>query len=64
MIKTVIRFENDMVAVFDERGEQMPDYQGHYFTAKDKILKDAPEDTLFQHSSWGPKFVAVSREEW
>ncbi|MFC1897576.1 hypothetical protein ACFLX8_03310 [Chloroflexota bacterium] len=28
MIKTVIRFRNNMVMVFDKRGEQIPKYQG------------------------------------
>ena len=30
MMKTVIRLGNDMVIVFDDAGEQMPEYQGQY----------------------------------
>jgi len=30
MIKTVIRCQNDMVMVFDKKGEQIPEYQGQY----------------------------------
>jgi len=47
VIKTVIRIENDMVMVFDEAGEQMPEYQGYYCDVKEKILTDAPGDSVF-----------------
>jgi len=30
VIKTVIRFQDDMVMVFDKEGEQIPKYQGKY----------------------------------
>ena len=49
MIKTVIRVRNNMVMVFDNKGEQIPEYQGYYEDVKDKILADAPEGTLFNH---------------
>ena len=49
MIKTVIRIKNDMVMVFDEDGEQIPRYQGHYADVKDKILADAPAGSIFNH---------------
>jgi len=38
-ITTVILWTNGMVACFNERGEQMPEYQGHYGEVKDKILQ-------------------------
>ena len=41
MIKTVISISNDMVMVFDDKGEQMPGYQGQYEDVKGKILVDA-----------------------
>jgi len=47
MIKTVIRFQNNMVMVFDKRGEQIPRYQGQYEKVKGSILGDAPPDTIF-----------------
>ena len=47
MIKTVIQFRNNMVMVFDERGEQIPKYQGQYEKVKESILADAPPDTIF-----------------
>ena len=47
MIKTVFKFSNGMVAVCDENGEQLSEYQGHYDKVKDKILADAPPDAEF-----------------
>lgn len=49
MIKTVIRVKNDMVMVFDEDGEQIPEYQGYYNDVKEKILADAPPGSVFNH---------------
>jgi hypothetical protein len=49
MIKTVIRIKNDMVMVFDENGEQLPAYQGHYSDVREKILADAPPGSVFNH---------------
>ena len=49
MIKTVIRIENDMVMVFDENGEEMPEYQGNYDYVKDKIIADATQESVFNH---------------
>ena len=49
MIKTVIRIKNDMVMVFDENGEQLPEFQGHYGDVKDKILANAPAGSVFNH---------------
>jgi len=47
MIKTVIRSRNNMVMVFDNKGEQIPEYQGYYEDVKEKILADAPEGYSF-----------------
>ena len=47
MIKTVMRFRNNMVMVFDKWGEQMPKYQGQYEKVKESILRDALPDTIF-----------------
>jgi hypothetical protein len=38
-----------MVMVFDEDGEQIPEYQGHYGDVKEKILADAPAGSVFNH---------------
>ncbi len=47
MIKTAIRFKNNMVMVFDKWGEQIPKYQGQYAKVKQSILGDALPDTIF-----------------
>ena len=47
MIKTAIRFRNNMVMVFDERGEQIPEYQGQYEKVKASILANALPGTVF-----------------
>lgn len=64
MIKTAIRLPNNMVMVFDEKGEQLPEYQGEYKEVKDLILKDAPGDAIFQCSMLVAPFGVVKREEW
>jgi len=35
--------------VFDENGEQIPQYQGCYTDVKEKIIVDAPEGAIFNH---------------
>jgi hypothetical protein len=65
MIKTVIRMKNDLVMVFDNRGEQMTVYQGQYDRVRGRIIKDAPPDAVF--IDWfGSDAIpeTVSREEW
>ena len=49
MIKTVIRLRNNMVLVFDEAGEEMPQYQGDYYTVKNTIMSAAFEGVVFKH---------------
>ena len=65
VIKTAIRLPNDMVMVFDEEGEQVPEYQGWYEEVKEQLLRDAPGDAGFNR--WFDNRVeteAVSRENW
>ena len=49
MIKSVIRTSNDMVMVFDENGDEMPEYQGFYYDVKDRIVADAQVASVFHH---------------
>ena len=61
VIKTVIRIKNNYVMVFDEYGEQMSVYQGHYSDVKARILSDAPAGSVFSHwfgNSLEPEHVA------
>jgi len=65
MIKTVIRFQNNMVVVFDKRGEQIPEYQGQYEEVKGKILEDAPLSAIFGYlPDYQTELQIVPREEW
>ena len=65
MIKTVIRCPNNMVMVFDKRGEQIPKYQGQYEKVKESILRDAPPDTIFALGfTDAGELREVPREEW
>ena len=54
-----------MVMVFDEKGEQIPEYQGLYEEMKQGILRDAPPDAVFGCLD-GPKpeLHKVPREKW
>ena len=54
-----------MVMVFDNKGEQMPKYQGRYEAVKESILKDAPPEAIFSQIS-GDDFElkVVPRAEW
>ena len=65
MIKTVIRFRDDMVMVFDAEGEQIIQYQGQYEDVKVSVLRDAPAGTVFNH--WFDRTIepeAVLEESW
>lgn len=62
MIKSVIKAEKGMVVVFDEKGEQITEYQGEYEEVKEKILRDAPPDAVFTRVVY--TLQPVAREEW
>ena len=65
MIKSVIRCPNGMVLVFDEDGEQVPEYQGYYTDVRASILRDTPPDTVFSYfHDTAPRFEDVPREDW
>ncbi|GAI27704.1 unnamed protein product [marine sediment metagenome] len=65
MIKAVFRFQNNMVMVFDKKGEQIPKYQGQYEEVKGSILKDAPIDAVFACGfTDAGELLKVPREEW
>ena len=64
MISHVIKFQNGIVMVFDEAGEQIPKYQGRYEQVKAKILAHAPKTAKFFHGTWEVSGSAVLRKEW
>jgi len=56
-----------MVLVFDDEGEQIPEYQGYYNgPLKNKIVQDAPADAIFGHTinSRGETHLVRDREMW
>ena len=65
VIKTVIKLRNNMVMVFDAEGEQIPEYQGQYEDVKERILRDAPAGTVFNHRfGYSLEPETVSGESW
>lgn len=62
MIKSVIKSQKGMVLVFNEKGEQVPEYQGPYEQIREKVLADAPPEAVF-----GIVTTAIQRvrkEDW
>lgn len=63
MIKSVIKSENGLALVFDEKGKEMPDYQGYFEKVRERILRDAPPDALFWREE-AHRLKAIGKEEW
>ncbi len=54
-----------MVMVFDQKGEQIPEYQDQYEEVKEKIVKDAPLNAVFGHlADYETELQIVPREKW
>lgn len=49
MIVKVLVFRNGMVMVFNECGQQLPEYQGMWDEKRDLILRDKPDCVQIQH---------------
>lgn len=64
MIQTVVKFDNGMVVVFDEGGEQMPAFQGRYEEVRVRILAHAPASAKFFHSDWPVFRNPLPRKDW
>lgn len=65
MIKSVVRCPNDMVLVFDENDEQLPQFQGPYPEVRERILRQASAETIFGNwSDLSQDVTPVSREDW
>ena len=65
VIKYVIKTQNGMVLVFDDRGEQVPEYQGQYEQVRLCILRDAPVNAVFSYVfNYESELRTVPREEW
>ena len=65
VIKYVIKTQNGMVLVFDDRGEQISEYQGQYEQVRLCILRDAPVNAVFSYVfNYESELKTVPREEW
>jgi hypothetical protein len=58
----IIRWQNDMVMVFDDEGEQVPHLQGHYTEVIDEVL-NTPGAEYF-HGVWNEDWQPVSKDEF
>lgn len=63
-MKEVIYWSNGVVMVFDDQGQQMPEYQGKFSECKQKILDAARPDTQFQAGIWNHSLHPISRDEF
>ena len=65
VIKNTIKARSGMVLVFDDKGEQIPEYQGQYEQVKPHILQDAPPSAVFSYAfDYESELKTVPREEW
>jgi hypothetical protein len=65
MITKVMLWSNGVIMVFDERGEQMPEYQGHGQETITRILLNAPARAAFFEGNWHKGIlISISREEF
>ena len=65
MIRTVIKYPDKMVSVFDTNGKQIPEFHGLYDKVKEGVLEQAPPDAIFYHAFvTSPVLRKVKREEW
>lgn len=64
MIKEAVLFDNEMVIVFDENGQQIPEYQGRHSQVVTKIIQDSTDKTIFKFATWGQFAIEVSKERW
>ncbi len=51
-IRKVVKWQNGIVMVFDQFGQQMPGYQGRYEEVREKILAAATDKTEFSGAEW------------
>ena len=65
MIKTVIKYPDKMVRVFDKNGKHIPEFNKMYDMVRESVLQQAPPDTVFYHAfDTSPILRIVKREEW
>lgn len=63
-IKRAIKWQNDMVMVFDLAGEQILELQGPYDDVRDRVLAASDDKTVFEHGVWMDSITSVPKEDW
>lgn len=63
-VKRVIRWSNDRVMAFDEKGDQIVELQGPYDAKRDAVLAAADDETVFEHGAWREGTIAWPRRIW
>ena len=48
-VRTAYKFPNNMVAVFNAEGEQMPEFQRRYSTELHRAISDASDEDTVLH---------------
>lgn len=65
MLMKAIRWSNGMVTAFDERGQQIPELQGHLEDVAWRVLRDAIPDTKFYQGDFrSGSMVEIPREQF
>lgn len=61
MIKEIILWQNDMIMVFDDEGNQMPELQGHKDKVYDKLKKANTSKATFAVGIWGIRIIPIMK---
>jgi hypothetical protein len=64
VLRRIYLWSNGMVMVFDEMGDQLPDYQGPLAAVAAAILRDANWQTEFFEGHWGRSMQPITRSEF
>lgn len=64
MIAKVILWKNGVVMVFDELGQQMPEYQGTVSDVATKIMLDSTPRTEFYRGAWNDGHSRITNTEF
>lgn len=64
MIAEVYLWSDGMVSVFDEHGDQLPEYQGPLAEVQARVLADAPDTARFRFGTWQRGTCDLSREHF
>lgn len=64
MIKDIIQFSNGFIMVFNERGEQIPKYQGNRKTAIEKLKKADLSHANYKIGDWNNGIVNCKKEQF